>query len=287
VTLNRALWWGGVLLLVSLLLVALFAPTLAGSPPERQRWALSAPPASAATGSKAFQSGARASDAGAGEPKLQLAPDATQAEIWHWWVRATRNVVLVTVSVASLALVLGGLLGALAIYSARGIGVALARLVELTGALPSLILIGVLRFWDPTGGILALVGTLAVLRALDVAQLVRTHVLHALLSDHVEASRALGASRRWQFRVHILPALIGPLLVHLAFGASSVVGLEAALSFAGLGLPVEIPSWGGALGQIYKGGSPLGIAGVALSIGLTSAALYAVGARLAAELQPV
>jgi peptide/nickel transport system permease protein len=214
----------------------------------------------------------------AGTQGPELPPGGSVAQIFRWWVQATRSMVLVTASVVTIALVLGGALGAMAVYSARGIGVALARLVELTGALPSLILIGVLRFWDPTGGIVALVGTLAVLRALDVAQLVRTHVLHALLSEHVEASRALGASRRWQFRVHILPSLTGPLLANLAFGASSIVGLEAALSFAGLGLPPEVPSWGAALGQIYRGGDPLGIAGVALSIGLTSAALYALGA---------
>jgi peptide/nickel transport system permease protein len=265
--LSRLAWWGSIVLLAALVVVALLAPELAGPVPETRRWALSTAPAIAPADGDAAVVVA---------PQLQ--PGAPSGELWRWWVRATRNVVLVTASVASLALVLGGVLGAIAAYSARGIGVALARLVELTGALPSLILIGVLRLWDPTGGILALVGTLAVLRALDVAQLVRTQVLRARLSDHVEASRALGASRRWQFRVHILPALIGPLLVNLAFGASAVVGLEAALSFTGLGLPPEVPSWGGALGQIYRSGDGLGIAGVSLSIGLTSAALYALGA---------
>ena len=111
----------------------------------------------------------------------------------------------------------------------------------------------------------------------------RTHVVSAGLSDFVLASRALGASRRWQFRVHILPALLGPLLVNLAFGASSVVGLEAALSFTGLGLPAEVPSWGGGLGQLHLGESPGPFLLVAFSIALTSGALYALGARLAAR----
>jgi peptide/nickel transport system permease protein len=210
---------------------------------------------------------------------------ARDAELLRWWVRATHNAVLVTLSVAFGALVLGLVLGALAVYSAHGVGVALSRLVEISGALPSLILIGVLRPWDPSGGLLAVVGTLGCLRALEVAQLVRTHVVSARLSDFVLASRALGASRRWQFRIHILPSLVGPLLVNLAFGASSVVGLEAALSFTGLGLPVEVPSWGGGLGQIQLGESPGPFLLVALSIALTSGAFYTLGARHAARFE--
>ena len=213
-----------------------------------------------------------------------LAAAAREAELVRWWVRATHNAVLVTLSVALGALALGLVLGALAVYSAHGVGVALSRLVEISGALPSLILIGVLRPWDPSGGVLALVGTLGCSGRSRWRSSVRTHVVSARLSDFVLASRALGASRRWQIsRPH--PARVaGPTPGEsLAFGASSVIGLEAALSFTGLGLPADVPSWGGGLGQLHLGESPGPFLLVAFSIALTSGALYALGARLAAR----
>jgi peptide/nickel transport system permease protein len=96
----------------------------------------------------------------------------------------------------------------------------------------------------------------------------------------VEASRALGGSRRWQLRVHVWPRLARPLTRNLVMGAASVVGLEAALSFAGLGLPAHVPSWGGGLAVLTAGGSAAAWACTVLSIGLTSAVLHGLGASL-------
>jgi peptide/nickel transport system permease protein len=195
-----------------------------------------------------------------------------------------RSMVLVTLTATLVAGALGTGLGAISVYLAGGLGVLLARLVELSGSVPSIILVGLLRLWDPTGGVVSLVATLALLRTVEVAQLVRAKVLTTMPSDFVEASRALGASRRWQLRVHVLPHLARPLAANLAFGASSLVGLEAALSFAGLGLPPDVPSWGAALGQLARAGSGEALLLTVASLGLSSAALYWLGARVVAGL---
>ena len=241
-TLARLGHWLGVVLLSSLLVVALLAGPLAGA-------------------------------AGWASPQQGL-PGAGAREIAGWWLMATRNTVCVVVTTTALAAAFGTVLGAASVYGGGGAGGLLARLVEFSGAVPGLILVGLLRFWDASGGILALVGTLALLRTLEVAQLVRAQVLTTIPSDFVEASRALGASRGWQLRVHILPPLARPLLVNLLLGAGSLIGLEAALSFAGLGLPSATPSWGGGLAAVARGGSGAALACVVTSIGLTSVALY-------------
>jgi ABC-type dipeptide/oligopeptide/nickel transport system permease subunit len=208
--------------------------------------------------------------------------NAEGAELLAWWMLATRNVLAVSATASLLGALLGSALGALAIYGSGGIGGALSRLVGFAGAFPGLLLVGLFRLGDPSHGVLALLSALSLLRTLEVAQLVRAELLHALLGDFVEASRALGASRRWQLRVHVLPRLTRPLVANLLQGACALVGLEAALSFVGLGLPAGVPSWGGGLAALVHSRSLLPLALAASSIGLTCAALYRLGASLAA-----
>jgi peptide/nickel transport system permease protein len=208
---------------------------------------------------------------------------ATGPQLLGWWMLATRNVLAVSATATLFGGLFGSALGALAIYGSGGVGGALSRLVGFTGAYPGLLLVGLFRLGDPSHGVLALLGALSLLRTFEVAQLVRAELLHALLGDFVEASRALGASRRWQLRAHVLPRLIRPLTVHLLQGASALIGLEAALSFVGLGLPAAVPSWGGGLAAVARADQLLPFGVAAASIGLSCAALYGLGASLGAE----
>jgi ABC-type dipeptide/oligopeptide/nickel transport system permease subunit len=80
-----------------------------------------------------------------------------------------------------------------------------------------------------------------------------------------------------------VPRLIRPLLVNLLQGASALIGLEAALSFVGLGLPAGVPSWGGGLAAVARAEQVLPFAVAAASIGLSCAALYGLGASLGAD----
>lgn len=206
---------------------------------------------------------------------------ASAAELLAWWALAAQNTVgLVLVATLAAALV-GVALGAASAYGDGGLTGLALRLVEFVGAVPGLILIGILRLGDPSGGVLGMLVTLVVLRTLEVAQLVRAHVLAVLPSDFVEASRAFGASRRWQLRVHILPRVVQPLGVNLLLGAGTLVGLEAALSFTGLGLPSRVPSWGGGLAVLARGGGSGGaLACIVCSIGASSAAFYGLAVLL-------
>jgi ABC-type dipeptide/oligopeptide/nickel transport system permease subunit len=209
-----------------------------------------------------------------------LLPHANAAEVFAWWCLATRNTFAILLAATLVATLLGGVLGASSVYGDTGLGGLLLRGVEFVGAVPALVLAGILRLAEPSGGVLALLATLTVLRTLEVAQLVRAQVLQILPSDFVEASRALGASRRWQLRVHVLPRLLQPLAVNLLMGASALVGLEAGLTFTGLGLPSGVPSWGGGLAAFGRGDNGAALACVGASIGSTCAALYGLAALL-------
>jgi oligopeptide transport system permease protein len=220
--------------------------------------------------------------AGVEPVQLQLhLPQAGAADVFRWWALASQNTALLVLVSTLVASVVGGVLGASGVYGDSGLLGVLLRLVEFFGAVPAIILVGILRLADPSGGVLGLFLTFSMLRTLEVAQLVRAHVLHTLPSDFVEASRALGASRRWQLRVHVLPRLVQPLVTNLLLGASTLVGLEAALSFTGLGLPSRVPSWGGGLAALARGGAtPTAAVSVVASIAATCAALYGLAVSL-------
>jgi ABC-type dipeptide/oligopeptide/nickel transport system permease subunit len=209
-----------------------------------------------------------------------LLTHAKAPAVFAWWCLATQNTLAILVTATLVATLVGGALGASSVYGDTGLGGLLLRGLEFLGAVPALILAGILRLAEPSGGVLALLATLTVLRTLEVAQLVRAQVLQILPSDFVEASRAMGASRRWQLRVHVLPRLLQPLAINLLMGASALVGLEAALTFTGLGLPSHVPSWGGGLAALAGSDDGAALACVAASIGSTCAALYGLAALL-------
>jgi ABC-type dipeptide/oligopeptide/nickel transport system permease subunit len=218
-----------------------------------------------------------------GDPALlqsRLTALPSGSALFAWWACATLDTLGIVAVATSLATLLGGALGASGVYGDTGVLGLLLRLVEFLGAVPSLILVGILRLADPSGGVLGVLATLTLLRTLEVAQLVRAHVLATLPSDFVEASRALGGSRRWQLRVHVLPRLLQPLGTNLLLGASTLIGLEAALSFTGLGLPSRVPSWGGGLAAIAAAGSNPARVLVVVSIGASCSALYVLAALL-------
>ena len=209
---------------------------------------------------------------------------AGQPRSWaSFWVLATRNSLLLALGVTAAAGLIGVPVGVVSALGRRSAGVGVSRLVEFAGSLPSLILVILLRFWDSTGGVAALGLTLASLRTLEVAQVVRTETLAGLRLPHVQAARAMGASRRWQLRTHVLPASKRAILGHLVSSATWVVGLEAALGFVGLGLGESVPSWGSALrvGRA-EAGDALFVVG-ALTIVGASVALHGLAVGLATE----
>lgn len=80
-----------------------------------------------------------------------------------------------------------------------------------------------------------------------MARLVRSQVLSIKQNTYIEAAQVYGASpQRLLFR-HILPNILGPIIVQATFGVANAIMIEAFLSFIGLGTPPPMPSWGGIL----------------------------------------
>lgn len=78
----------------------------------------------------------------------------------------------------------------------------------------------------------------------NIARLVRGQILSLREGEFVRAAEVLGASRLRVALVHLLPNVLGPVIVIATFGIPAAIFAEAALAFIGLGLPPPTPSWG-------------------------------------------
>lgn len=113
-------------------------------------------------------------------------------------------------------------------------------------ALPGILLaIALVAFLGP--GLFNLILALSISGWVGYARLVRAQVMAVKEREYVEAARALGASDVRVLLRHILPNIVQPVLVQAAIGMAGAVLAEATLSFLGLGIPPPAPSWGSML----------------------------------------
>lgn len=160
------------------------------------------------------------------------------------------SLVISTLAVLVSAIV-GTLYGLTAATMGRAVDTALMRLLDAFLAIPRvLLLIAVLALWSPLP-----LGALVVLLGLTgwfgVSRLVRAEALSIRERDYVAAARSLGAGPvRVMFR-HLLPNVLGPVIVATTLGIGHVIALEAGLSFLGIGVREPTAS----LGTMLQGGT--------------------------------
>ena len=136
----------------------------------------------------------------------------------------------------------------LAVGMAAGLGgrradTLLMRLTDIAYAFPDLLMVILLiSVFGSSATMLVL--AIGLVNWPIIARLVRGQVLSLREEEYVLAARALGASD-WRIASrHLLPNVLGPVIVTAAFGVPFAIFAEAALSFIGLGLPPPTPTWG-------------------------------------------
>lgn len=122
------------------------------------------------------------------------------------------------------------------------------RFADFVIALPFLlfvILLNVALGYGPqSSGVLAMFIALTVMTWPNAAKLVRGQVLVLREAAYIDAARLLGGSPWYIIRVHIMPSVLGAILVALSFAIPSAIFTEALLSFIGLGVQAPAASWG-------------------------------------------
>ena len=150
----------------------------------------------------------------------------------------------------SLALIIGLALGMIAGYGPRWLDNLLLLVFDTIRSFPTIIM--ALAVVTLTGPSLNMVMAIVVITSIpSFARLARTSTLALRNSEFIIAERSLGASPIHILWHHVLPNVIGPLLILAAMDVPVVVTIEAGLSFLGLGVLPPTASWGSILNDGY------------------------------------
>jgi peptide/nickel transport system permease protein len=219
----------------------------------------------------------------------------------HFWLGAdqfgrdllTRTVygarisLLVGVASTGVALILGCAVGVVAGYLRGPVDGFLSRTVDVVLAFPILLLaLAILAVFGPSLWIIIIVVAFATWPY--IARIVRGQALIIREQEYVQAARALGAGDVRIMWEHVLPNLIGPLIVYGTLIIPVNILLEASLSYLGLGLPPPTATWGQMLadGQAYYATAPWLIFVPGAALLSTTIAFNLVGDALRDALDP-
>ncbi len=182
--------------------------------------------------------------------------DDVGRDVWSRVIHGARLSMLVGGSVVLFSFAGGLLFGLLGGYY-RALDNVLMRIMDGLMAFPGIILaIALMASLGPS--VLNVIVALGIVYVPRVARIVRGSVLVIRETPYVEAARALGVPDRTVLRRHVLPNCLSPVIVQGTFIFAAAVLGEAALSFLGVGVPPQIPSWGNVLaeGRLYLQQAP-------------------------------
>lgn len=162
----------------------------------------------------------------------------------------TRISLSVGLIAVGISLSLGCLLGALAGYLGGRVDNAIMLLINTVWSIPTLLLVFalVLALGRHPANVFVAVG---LTMWVDVARLVRGQIIDLKQIAFVEAARSMGFSSIRIITRHLLPNLVGPIMVIAAANFAMAILIEAGLSYLGFGIRPPQPSWGNMLNENY------------------------------------
>lgn len=216
----------GLVLVVSLTLIAIFAPQLSPYDPNAQI-------------------GKRLTEPG---PQYLLGLDQLGRDELSRLIFGARVSLGVSVVSVTIALLIGSTLGLLSGYYGGALDIVIMRVMDLMFTLPSFVLALALA------GILGpalpnVIVAIAFVTVPTIARITRAPVLALREAEFVNSARAVGANDRRIILRHILPNTLAPLIVQATVSISDAILIEAGLSFLGLGVQAPDTSWGNMLGS--------------------------------------
>ncbi|NIS80950.1 MAG: dephospho-CoA kinase [Anaerolineales bacterium] len=200
--------------------------------------------------------------------------DRLGRDIWSRTIYGARVSLSVAGVAAATSLIIGMFIGTISGFAGGRLDEAIMRFVDFLYSLPIFMAAVVLQFFFRSyhwarygvrvdtllanldvalGGLLFIFLAIGGLSWVDTARMARGQVYAFKQMEFIEAARVVGATNERIILRHLLPNIIGPLLVVETLAIPGYIFLEAALSFLGVGIIPPTPSWGSMIGTGYSG----------------------------------
>lgn len=223
----------GMLILIVVSIVAIFGPAMAPFDPNRQNIMM-----------RLLEPG----NPGRDDAVYWLGSDHLGRDVLSRLLYGARVSLLVGVSAILVGGTIGTIAGLVSGYFGGWIDDVIMRIGDIQLAFPFILL--AIMFLVVLGpGLMNMILVLGIGQWITYARIVRAQTLSLREKEYVEAARAMGDRTVSILFRTILPNIMAPLTVIASFNVASVILSEAALSFLGLGVPPDVPTWGSMLSE--------------------------------------
>jgi peptide/nickel transport system permease protein len=176
-----------------------------------------------------------------------MGADTLGRDVYSRVIYGTRVSLIIGISVALISASFGLAIGLVAGYL-RWVDIIIMRVMDGLMAIPGILLaIGLVAVWG--AGLATVILAIAVPEIPRFVRLVRSLVLTIREEPYVEAAIAVGTPVPLILIRHVMPNTLGPMIVQSTFVCASAILIEAILSFLGIGIPTDIPTWGNIMAE--------------------------------------